>query len=139
MLHVSEGTNKLPYTTKILKIIQRRSQVNLTDTEVEESGVKKKGTVESKMRVSVEKLDPPILRPKKKACILGEYLSFISFHYSYNVKIFRVLKILFIVLLFNTKYIFNPFSAKQIFSREKKFFNKFYRYFYAREKSFFFF
>ncbi|XP_066940185.1 uncharacterized protein [Macrobrachium rosenbergii] len=59
MLHVSKGTSTIGYTTKILKVIQRRLPSNSSKDQ------------DSKLKVSIEKLDPPILRPKKRACILG--------------------------------------------------------------------
>ncbi|XP_068208009.1 uncharacterized protein [Palaemon carinicauda] len=57
MLHILKGTSSMAYTTKILKVIQRR----LPGVDQSDSNIK----------VSVENLDPPILRPKKRACILG--------------------------------------------------------------------
>lgn len=59
-LHAVKGTQNLSYTTNICKIVQRR-QANQSESNNDSIGP----------RVEVEKLHPPILRPKKRVCILG--------------------------------------------------------------------
>ncbi|XP_027216429.1 uncharacterized protein [Penaeus vannamei] len=59
-LHVVKGTQHLSYTTSIWKTVQRR-QSNQSESNNDSIG----------LRVEIEKLHPPILRPKKRACILG--------------------------------------------------------------------
>lgn len=70
-LHVVKGTQHLSYTTSIWKTVQRR-QSNQSESNNDSIG----------LRVEIEKLHPPILRPKKRACILGKYpsIDFISFY-----------------------------------------------------------
>ncbi|XP_063612505.1 uncharacterized protein LOC134785994 [Penaeus indicus] len=59
-LHVVKGTQNLSYTTSIWKTVQRR-QTKQSESNNDATGP----------RVEIEKLNPPILRPKKRACILG--------------------------------------------------------------------
>ncbi|KAK7082575.1 hypothetical protein SK128_015915 [Halocaridina rubra] len=62
-LHISEGSNTLSYTTKILKVVQRKVPIVAYDPS------DKPQTFDT--RLSVEKLYPPVLRPKRKVSILG--------------------------------------------------------------------
>ncbi|KAK8739788.1 hypothetical protein OTU49_003196 [Cherax quadricarinatus] len=61
ILQVTTGASILSYTSLVLKIVQRRQAK--ADEAADGS------LLESK--VTIEKLEPPVLRPKKRACVLG--------------------------------------------------------------------
>ncbi|CAL4088682.1 unnamed protein product [Meganyctiphanes norvegica] len=60
-LTIQEGGQILSYTTKAIKTIQRRVP---TDSQVKDVEM-------GQVKVSIENLKPAILKPKKRACILG--------------------------------------------------------------------
>nr|XP_045605695.1 uncharacterized protein LOC123762935 isoform X1 [Procambarus clarkii] len=61
IIQVTTGASVLSHTSHILKIVQRRNS---------KAAEERDGPVLN-TKVSIEKLEPPVLRPKKRACVLA--------------------------------------------------------------------
>ncbi|XP_069158173.1 uncharacterized protein [Procambarus clarkii] len=68
IIQVTTGASVLSHTSHILKIVQRRNS---------KAAEERDGPVLN-TKVSIEKLEPPVLRPKKRACVLGVSFSSVA-------------------------------------------------------------